>query len=56
MTRKDFVVIADILIQHQTTATPQDMNSLIAAARTTLAKHYPNFDPIKFETYIRKFA
>ena len=56
MTTKDFKIIADILIAHQTCATPEDMNSLVRQACTVLQKTNPHFNAVRFITYIKKQA
>lgn len=56
MTKKDFEVIAEILIMHQTHTDPLSMNSLIREACTVLGRNNPRFDADKFTAYIKKHA
>ena len=54
MMTKDFKVVAEILIMHQTHADPMSMNSLIREACTVLKRQNPRFDADKFTAYVKK--
>jgi len=50
MTKKDFVVIADII-----KAMPKNIRTpLMQVAIESLQRKYPNFDPISFRNYIEE--
>jgi len=58
MTRKDFIIIADIIVAQYIrlrvlTDTP-NLNDLLDPALAQLRHQIPRFDSTKFENYVRK--
>ncbi len=54
MTTKDFKIISEILIMHQTHADPHDMNSLIRETCAVLKRTNPKFNETIFRDCVKK--
>tara|TARA_R110002074_G_scaffold66837_2_gene157654 strand:+ start:10931 stop:11098 length:168 start_codon:yes stop_codon:yes gene_type:complete len=51
MTRKDFITLANIIVEQHKLSEAR-INDLILPAIVQIKAKHPNFDPIKFEKYI----
>jgi len=58
MTRKDFIIIADIIVAQyirlRVLTDQPNLNDLLDPAIAQLKYHNPRFDSTKFENYVRK--